>query len=66
MAIQGDMDGADREFARHGALTETDAEVEHNWGTVLMRKGDPAAAEAHFVRALELFAFLYFAFYCHN
>jgi tetratricopeptide (TPR) repeat protein len=54
MAIQGDMAGADSEFARHAALTETDAEVEHNWGTVLMRKGEPAAAEGHFRRALEL------------
>lgn len=53
-AYQGDFASALPEYERAARLAPADPEIEHNWGTVLLRQGDLDAAAAHFRRAIEL------------
>jgi tetratricopeptide (TPR) repeat protein len=54
LAFGGDFDAALLEFERASRLAPADPEIEHNWGTVLLRLGELAEAERHFERAIEL------------
>jgi protein O-GlcNAc transferase len=54
LGFSGDFDAALPEFERASRLAPADAEVEHNWGTVLMRRGDLEEAGRHFEKAIEL------------
>ena len=53
-AIAGDFDAALTEFGRAARLAPADPEIEHNWGTVLLRRGDLKEAGRHFEKAIEL------------
>ncbi len=53
-AFQGDFESALLEFERAARLAPRDPEIEHNWGTVLLRQGDSPRAEPHFRKAIEL------------
>jgi len=39
---------------RAARLAPADPEIEHNWGTVLLRRGDLKEAGRHFEKAIEL------------
>jgi tetratricopeptide (TPR) repeat protein len=54
LAFADDFDGALAEYERAARLAPTDPEIEHNWGTVLLRRGDLEAAGRHFEKAIEL------------
>jgi protein O-GlcNAc transferase len=54
LGFSGDFDAALPEFERASRLAPTDAEVEHNWGTVLMRLGALEEARRHFEKAIDL------------
>ena len=54
LAFGGDFDGALLEYERAARFGPTDPEIEHNWGTVLLRRDDLEEAGRHFQRAIEL------------
>jgi tetratricopeptide (TPR) repeat protein len=54
LAFSGEFDGALAEFGRAARLAPTDPEIEHNWGTVLLRRGDLEEAGRHFQKAIEI------------
>ena len=54
LAFSGDFDAALPEFERAARLAPEDAEIEHNWGTVQLRRGDLEEAENHFERAIKI------------
>lgn len=54
LGMSGEFDAALPEFERASRLAPTDPEIEHNWGTVLMRRGDLEEAGRHFEKAIEL------------
>ena len=54
LAFGGDFDGALAEFDRAARLAPNDPEIRHNWGTVLLRRGELEAAESHFREAVRL------------
>jgi DNA-binding SARP family transcriptional activator len=53
--LGGDYEGAARSFETAAARSDSGplGRLEHKLGNVLLRSGDPAAAEAHFAAALE-------------
>ena len=53
-AFAGDFDRALQEFPRAAELAPDDPEIQHNWGTVLLRQGDLQAAERRFEQAVRL------------
>lgn len=53
-AIAGDYDAAVVEFERAARLAPHDPEIEHNWGTLLLRRGELEGAEHHFEKAIEI------------
>ena len=54
LAFGGDFAAALAEFQRAARLSPTDPEIEHNWGTVLLRRGNLEEAGRHFENAIEL------------
>ena len=54
LAFAGEFDSALLAYEQAAKLAPSDPEIEHNWGTVLLRRGDPEAAARHFERAIEL------------
>jgi len=54
LAFSGDFDAALPEFERAARLAPEDPEIEHNWGTVQLRRGDLEEAENHFERAIKI------------
>ena len=54
LAFSGDFDSALAEFERAATLIPTDPEVEHNWGTVLLRQGNLQEAGLHFEKAIQI------------
>ncbi len=54
LAFGGDSGAALAEFERAASLAPTDPEIEHNWGTVLLRSGKLAEARTHFEKAIQL------------
>ena len=54
LAFGGDFDNALAEFERAASLIPTDPEIEHNWGTVLLRQGKLEEAGRHFEKAIKL------------
>lgn len=53
-AFAGEFDAALAEFERAARFAPTDPEIEHNWGTVLLRRGDLEQASRHFEKAVAL------------
>jgi tetratricopeptide (TPR) repeat protein len=53
-AVAGDFDAALVEFERAVRLAPNDAEIEHNWGTLLLRSGELEGAKQHFEKAIEI------------
>ena len=54
LAFSGDFDAALAKFERAASLLPTDPEIEHNWGTVLLRQGNLQEAERHFKKASKI------------
>ena len=54
LAFGGDFGGALLEYERAARFAPGDPEIEHNWGTVLLRQDDLDGAGLHFERAIEL------------
>jgi tetratricopeptide (TPR) repeat protein len=54
LAFAGDFDSALAAYEQAARLAPNDAEIEHNWGTVLLRRGELEAAAEHFERAVAL------------
>lgn len=53
-AFGGEYAAALAEFERAARFGPADPEIEHNWGTVLLRRGVLEEAGRHFERAIEL------------
>lgn len=53
LAYAGNFDEALVEFERAARFAPTDPEIEHNWGTVLLRQGKLDEAAMHFEKAIE-------------
>jgi tetratricopeptide (TPR) repeat protein len=53
-AMKGDFNAALAEFERASLFAPEDPEIEHNWGTVLLRQGNLEAAADHFEKAIQL------------
>ena len=54
LAFAGDFDKALAAYEEAARLAPNDPEIEHNWGTVLLRRGELEAAAEHFERAVAL------------
>ena len=54
LAFAGEFDNALLAYEQAARLAPSDPEIEHNWGTVLLRRGDLEAAARHFERAVQL------------
>jgi tetratricopeptide (TPR) repeat protein len=53
-AFAGEFDQALAEYGRAAELAPGDPEIHHNWGTVLLRRGELEAAGHHFHEAVRL------------
>jgi tetratricopeptide (TPR) repeat protein len=54
LAFAGEFERALAEYGRAAELAPDDPEIQHNWGTVLLRRGDLDEAGRRFEKAIEL------------
>jgi tetratricopeptide (TPR) repeat protein len=52
LAFAGDFDSALAEYERAARFAPDDPEIEHNWGTILLRQGKLGEAARHFEKAI--------------